>query len=77
MPYPGRAPHIHFEVTAGGAVLTTQMYVAGEPGNDRDGPLNGIRDPRQRAALIVALTDAPQVEAGALAGTFEIVMGRG
>src|SRR4051812_49373569 len=30
--YPGRTPHIHFTVTApGGARLTTQMYVAGEP----------------------------------------------
>jgi protocatechuate 3,4-dioxygenase beta subunit len=75
--YPGRAPHIHFEVTAGGTVLTTQMYVEGEPGNLRDGPLNSIRDPRQRAALIVPLAPAPQVEAGALAGDFQIVMGRG
>lgn len=75
--YPGRTPHIHFEVTAGGSVLTTQMYVDGEPGNLRDGPLNSIRDPRQRAALIVPFAPAPQVEPGALAGEFQIVMGRG
>jgi protocatechuate 3,4-dioxygenase, beta subunit len=36
--YPGRTPHIHFKVRRDGReLLTTQMYVAGEPGNERDG----------------------------------------
>ena len=35
--YPGRTRHIHIRVQApGGPVLTTQLYFADEPGNDRD-----------------------------------------
>jgi protocatechuate 3,4-dioxygenase beta subunit len=76
VPYPGRTPHIHFAVTAPGAQrLVTQMYVAGEPLNARDGLYNSIRDPEARAAVTVALAPAPQVEPGAIAGSFDIVLG--
>jgi protocatechuate 3,4-dioxygenase beta subunit len=73
--YPGRTPHIHFKVHAPGVGrLTTQMYVAGEPRNATDGPLNSIRDRRARESLIVRLDAAPELEAGALKGTFDIVL---
>ena len=37
-PYPGRTPHIHFTVLEGGKRrLTSQMFIEGEPGNERDG----------------------------------------
>lgn len=37
-PYPGRTPHIHFTVVEGGRRrLTSQMFIEGEPGNERDG----------------------------------------
>lgn len=37
-PYPGRTPHIHLKVRLGPReLLTTQLYVEGEPGNARDG----------------------------------------
>jgi len=76
VPYPGRTPHIHFAVTApGGARLVTQMYVEGASGNERDGLLNSIRDPAARRSVIVALRPAPEIESGALAGTFDIVLG--
>jgi protocatechuate 3,4-dioxygenase beta subunit len=76
VPYPGRTPHIHFAVSGpGSARFTTQMYVAGEPLNERDGVLMGVRDPAARARLIVPLLPAPGVEANALAGTFDIVIG--
>jgi protocatechuate 3,4-dioxygenase beta subunit len=51
------------------------MYVAGEPLNARDGVLNAIRDRRQRESVIVALEPADRLEPGALAGTFDIVLG--
>jgi protocatechuate 3,4-dioxygenase, beta subunit len=36
--YPGRTPHIHAKVRMGGReLLTTQFYVEGEAGNERDG----------------------------------------
>lgn len=76
VPYPGRTPHIHFAVLAPELTrFTTQMYVAGEPLNERDGVLMGVRDPAARARLIVPLRPAPELEANALAGTFDIVLG--
>jgi protocatechuate 3,4-dioxygenase beta subunit len=37
VPYTGRTPHIHVKVKLGTReLLTTQLYVAGEPGNARD-----------------------------------------
>jgi len=77
VPYPGRTPHIHFAVSGpGSARFTTQMYVAGEPLNERDGVLMGVRDPAARARLIVPLRPAADVEPNALAGTFDIVLGQ-
>jgi protocatechuate 3,4-dioxygenase beta subunit len=74
--YPGRAPHIHFKVVLPDRrQLVTQMYVFGESGNERDGLLNGIRDRRQRESVIIKLLPADAVEAGALAGAFDIVIG--
>lgn len=76
VPYPGRTPHIHFAVLAPGYErFVTQMYIAGEPGNVGDRLLNSVRDPAVRARLIVALDAAPAIEDGALAGTFDIVLG--
>ncbi len=76
VPYPGRTPHIHFSIAAPGREpLVTQMYVAGEPGNERDFLLNAIRDERQRAAVIVKLEPADRIEPGALAGVFDVVVG--
>lgn len=73
--YPGRTPHIHFAIMAPGhEPLVTQMYVAGEAQNERDGILNGIRDPRQRDSVIVALQPGGSLEPRALVGTFDIVL---
>jgi protocatechuate 3,4-dioxygenase beta subunit len=75
VPYPGRAPHIHFAISGRGIDnLTTQMYVAGEALNDRDFLLNRVRDAAARARLIVALEPASDIEPGALAGRFDIVL---
>jgi protocatechuate 3,4-dioxygenase beta subunit len=75
VPYPGRTPHIHFAVAGPGFErLTTQMYVAGEPLNERDFLYASLRDLAARA-VTVALEPAPEVEPGALAGTFDIVLG--
>jgi protocatechuate 3,4-dioxygenase, beta subunit len=44
VPYPGRPPHIHVKVKLGSReLLTTQMYVAGEPINSRDSLLRSLR----------------------------------
>jgi protocatechuate 3,4-dioxygenase beta subunit len=75
VPYPGRTAHIHFVISGQGFdPLVTQMYVAGEPGNADDGILNRI-DATARERVIVALTPTPEIEAGALQGTFDVVLG--
>ncbi len=58
----------------GRGALVTQMYVAGEPLNARDGLYASLRDRRQRDAVTVRLVPANGIEAGALAGAFDIVM---
>ena len=74
VPYPGRTPHIHFAVSAPGfSRFITQMYVAGDPQNERDGVLMSVHDPAARARLIVQLH--PAAEPDTLAGTFDIVLG--
>jgi protocatechuate 3,4-dioxygenase beta subunit len=73
VPYPGRAPHIHFRLSGPGfAPLATQMYVAGEPQNDRDFLLNGIVDPKARASLIVRFE--PVAGTRELSAKFDIVL---
>ncbi len=73
--YPGRTPHIHFKITAPGTGrLTTQMYVAGEPQNETDGVLRRVRDRQARESLVVRLDPGDDLEAGALKGSFDIVL---
>lgn len=75
VPYPGRTPHIHVKVYKGGReLLTTQLYVQGHPLNERDGILRSIRDPQQRAALLVPFLPSREHQ-GELAARFDIVLG--
>lgn len=75
MPYPGRTPHIHFRVLApDGRELVTQLYVAGEPLNDRDFLLNSVRDARERERLLARFDPADRIEPGALHANYDIVI---
>lgn len=52
-PYSGRTPHIHVKVRLGRhELLTTQLYVAGDPGNERDFLWRRL-DAHDRGALTV------------------------
>jgi protocatechuate 3,4-dioxygenase beta subunit len=74
--YPGRTPHIHFAVkTKGQDPFTTQCYVKGEPRNERDGVLRGIRDEKARESVIVAFEPIKDAKAGELQAKFDIVLG--
>ncbi len=76
VPYPARTPHIHFAVSGPGmGRLTTQLYVAGEPRNAEDFVLGRLRDPRARQSVIVPFAPAPEIEPGALAARFDIILG--
>ncbi len=75
-PYSGRTPHIHFAIWGpDGSQLVTQLYVAGEPRNERDRLYNSIRDPRRRASVTVRFEPADRIEPGALVAEFDIVLG--
>ena len=52
------------------------MYLAGEPMNERDFVFRRIKEPRARQSILVELKPAPEIESGALSGTFDIVLGR-
>jgi protocatechuate 3,4-dioxygenase beta subunit len=60
VPYGGRTPHIHVKVREGGRErLTTQLYRAGEPRNERDGLWRSL-SPAQRERLTVPFTSGAQ-----------------
>lgn len=70
--YPGRTPHIHVKVLGGDVdVLTTQMYVAGNPENERDGLYRQLG----RASELVTVTLQPDEDNLGMRGTFDIVLG--
>jgi protocatechuate 3,4-dioxygenase beta subunit len=76
VPYPGRTPHIHFKIRKNAReLLTTQCYVRGAAGNERDGILRGIRDPRARESVIVDFAHLPGSRVGELTARFDIVLG--
>lgn len=77
VPYTGRTPHIHFAITGPGIErLTTQMYIAGYPLNERDFLYRSIDDARARDSVSVRFERAPRIGPDAVAGTFDIVLGR-
>ena len=76
VPYPGRTPHIHFAVKMKGREkFTTQCYVAGEPQNERDGVLKGIKDEKAKKSVIIPFAPLKNSRAAELVARFDIVMG--
>jgi len=73
VPYPGRAPHIHFAVRVPRRdPFVTQMYVEGAPENEPDGLLNRV-DPGARSSLIVPFRPS-DVPGSRLAARFDVVL---
>ena len=69
VPYPGRTPHIHFTVVDGGKrSLTSQMFIEGEAGNERDGLYRHLG----RDAKLVTMT--LETAGAALRGALDIVV---
>jgi len=58
VPYPGRTPHIHIKIRhASFGEVTSQLFVAGDPGNARDFLWRAV-DPADRAMLEMQLQPA-------------------
>lgn len=76
VPYPGRTPHIHFKIKKSGKeLLTTQCYVKGDPGNERDGILRSVQDQKLRDAILVDFAPVKGSRIGELAARFDVVLG--
>jgi protocatechuate 3,4-dioxygenase beta subunit len=76
VPYPGRTPHIHFKVKLKGKdLLTTQCYVKGHPGNERDGIYKSIKDQKARDSITVDFAPLKNAKLGELAAKFDIILG--
>jgi protocatechuate 3,4-dioxygenase beta subunit len=76
VPYPGRTPHIHYKVLKGGKdLLTTQLYVKGHPGNERDGIWRSLRTPEARDSITVDFAPIKGSKTGELAAKFDLVLG--
>ena len=75
VPYPGRTPHIHYAVKRKGQEkFTTQCYIEGHGGNERDGIIRRLT-PQQRKMVIVPFTPIPNSRIGELSAKFDIVLG--
>ena len=73
--YPGRVPHIHFKVKAKSFVeLTTQMFVAGDPGLDRDFVWRAVGDADAKKRLVIELKPATGDRGATFDGNFDIVL---
>ncbi len=76
VPYPGRAPHIHYAIKMKGRKeLITQCYIAGHPGNEKDGIWKNLKDEQARKSVTIAFAPMKASRAGELAARFDVVMG--
>lgn len=74
VPYPGRTPHIHYAVSAGGKrLLTTQLFVKDHEGNARDGIYRSLGD--QASAVTADFAPIPDSKIGELSAKFDVVLG--
>jgi len=75
--YPGRlAPHIHFKIkTPGRDPWTTQLYIKGYPGNQRDGIYRGVGDAKAQESVTMDFAPIKDSRIGELAANFDIVLG--
>ena len=76
VPYTGRTPHIHVAVKMKGREMwTTQCYIKGHPGNEKDGIWKSVKDDAARALITPEFVPMPGSKAGELAAKFDIVLG--
>jgi protocatechuate 3,4-dioxygenase beta subunit len=54
---------------------TTQLFIEGEPGNDRDGVFGEIGDAQAQASVTVDFAPVKDSRIGELAARFDIVLG--
>jgi len=74
--YPGRTPHIHFAISRGDKrLLTTQLLIAGETQNERDGVFRNLRDEVSKKTLLAEFNPVEGSKIGELNAKWDIVLG--
>jgi protocatechuate 3,4-dioxygenase, beta subunit len=75
--YPGRpAPHIHVKIKKGEReLLTTQIFIAGHPGNLRDHIFFDVRDPFERELVQADFNPVKDSKIGEVAANLDLVVG--
>jgi len=76
VPYPGRAPHVHFKIKQSNKdLLVTQCYIKGHAGNEKDGVWKNINDVKQRDSVTIDFSPLKGSRIGELAAKFDVVLG--
>jgi len=74
--YGSRTPHIHFKIRKGNEeLLTTQMYVAHEAMNEKDGIYRSLGSDAAKKTLTVPFTPMADSKINELTANFDIVLG--
>ena len=77
VPYSIRTPHIHFKIKkAGKELLTTQCYIKGHPGNEKDAIYMRTPAGKPRDALTVPFEKIKDSKIGELTAKFDLVLGQ-
>ena len=75
--YVGRAPHIHYAILQNGErMLTTQLYVRGDPQNEDDVLFNEAKSATDKATIVTDFTPIPGSRTGELAARWDVVIGK-
>ncbi|MEM7231617.1 MAG: protocatechuate 3,4-dioxygenase [Planctomycetota bacterium] len=76
VPYPGRTPHIHLIVKkADKRLLTSQLYVAGDPGNEKDVLYRRIKTKEAKATITIPFKPIKDSKIGELSANADIIVG--
>lgn len=76
VPYPGRTPHIHYKVKQNSKeLLTTQCYIKGFPGNEKDGIWKSLGSEKNKDAVTVNFSPVKNSRIKEWAARFDIVLG--
>jgi protocatechuate 3,4-dioxygenase beta subunit len=80
--YPGmiggwRTPHIHFEVSGRFDRVITQMFFPGEPLNEQDNVLRGLREQYKQRVFARLMPPTKELEADSMTAVWDIVLLKG
>ncbi|MFT5524985.1 MAG: protocatechuate 3,4-dioxygenase beta subunit [Pirellulaceae bacterium] len=74
--YVGRAPHIHYAVYQNDKrILTTQLYIKGDPQNEKDFLFKQAKTAEAKATLVTDFTPIPNSKSGELMAKWDVVLG--